>query len=443
MAAVVAATLVACLGLAGCDQEQSAAPLPPPSTQPVKKVALTFGVFGRPYEVSAYKQMVQVYNSLADASTFRVRSWPDRDAFADAVRGGEAPPDVFLASRRDLAWLREEGFTRPVDELLDERAVDFGDGYSRDALEAFSADRQLQCMPYGVSPTVIFYNSDLVDFDAMAARGLDVPAESHAKWTLEEFRAAAEFATRPRKKTRGLAIEPTLSGLAPFIYSGGGSIFDDEVEPTSLSFSSDSTRSALERTLEILRDPHLNLTNRQLEQAPALSWFKRGKVAMIAGDRSLVPSLRLVHGLSFDVMPMPTLETPATVGDLTGLCINPSTASISESADFLVYASSAPAASTVTRTGYLVPANQQVALSDDFLQPGRQPLHAGVFTDSVRDLVLSPLLDSWAELTEAVSSSIRLLVDAPGVLALDEVTERIDEESRTVLSPDDVSDETD
>ena len=40
---------------------------------------------------------------------------------------------------------------------------------------AFSAANDQQCMPYGVSPMVVYYNTDLIDFDRMAQRGLDVP----------------------------------------------------------------------------------------------------------------------------------------------------------------------------------------------------------------------------------------------------------------------------
>ena len=125
---------------------------------------------------------------------------------------------MFMVSRDDLAWLQDEKLTQPVDSLLDERGVDFGDDYSRDALQAFSADDRLQCMPYGISPMVIFYNKDLVDFDRMEARGLDVPeAEEGGRltWTFDQFAAAADFATRPRRGTRGVYVAPTLRGAGP------------------------------------------------------------------------------------------------------------------------------------------------------------------------------------------------------------------------------------
>ena len=59
--------------------------------------------------------------------------------------------------------------------LLDERGVDFGDRFSRDAVDAFAMDDELQCMAYSVSPMVIYYNTDIVDFDKMERRQIDVP----------------------------------------------------------------------------------------------------------------------------------------------------------------------------------------------------------------------------------------------------------------------------
>ena len=92
---------------------------------------------------------------------------------------------------------------------------------------------------------------------------------------------------------------------------------------------------------------------------------------MITGSRALVPVLREVPGLRFDVMPIPSIEGQATVGEITGLCISQDAESPATSADFMVYASSTEAVSEVVRQGYLQPANQEVAFSDDFLQPTR------------------------------------------------------------------------
>jgi len=439
--------LVACAAVgsvlitAACTND-SPDPVPPTpsasSTAPPE--SLTFGVVG-PHDVQrAFRATVDAWNLDPDSVDVAIESWPTQAAMRADIEGGAAVPDVFMSSRSDLSWLLENEYTQPVDELLDERGVEFGDTYSRDALQALSADDHLQCMPYGVTPTVIYYNKRLVNFDRMRNRGLDVPDEDATSWTFDQFAAAAEFASRPAREAKGVHIAPTVEGLSPFIRSGGGTVFDDADQPTSLSFSSDSSKDALERTLELLRNPQVTLDEAQLDEASAVRWFLRGKLGMIAGDRSLTPILRRKSNLDFDVMPMPKLDSSATVGDVTSLCMSAQTSSPSLAADFMVHEISADWVGLVASTGYLQPANVEVALSDDFLQPGRRPEHAAFFNSSVRSMAVPPLIDTLPELEETVAPSLQQLVYGVGVLDLDAITTQIDDESKTVLDPDSVTD---
>ena len=121
-----------------------------------------------------------------------IQSWPDASAMMAAIASGEPVPDLFLITRSELADVREAELNTPLRELLDERGVDYGDGYYRDAIEAFSGDDDLQCMPYGVSPMVIYYNTRLIDFDADARRASSRrrrrTTRSTTRWTFEQFR---------------------------------------------------------------------------------------------------------------------------------------------------------------------------------------------------------------------------------------------------------------
>jgi multiple sugar transport system substrate-binding protein len=438
--------LTVALGLAGCDSDAEPSPDPAPTTTaPVKvrKTKLTFGVYGSVDEIGAYESMVAGFNEGSDLSQVTVVPYPDRAALEVAVEaGGKAAPDLFLATRDDLVWLRAGELNVPVDELLDERGLDFGDQYSRAALEAFSDDRRLQCMPYAISPRVMFYNTDLIDFERMAARDLDVPSVDNPRWTFDQFEEAARFSSRRRFGTKGVYVEPSARALAPFLFSGGGKLFDDEDEPTSFAFSDESSREALMRTLELLRDPTVTLSDEQLAKRTPLEWFERGKLGMFEGERALVPALRQVPGLQFDVMPMPVIDSAATVGDITGACITAGGASVPAAADFLVYALSAPAVSEVTRSGYLVPVNQEVALTVDFLQPGRQPAHADVFTSSVGSLQVLPPLDVWPALDAAVDPILDEMFTVPVLDDLEDITTRIDEASQAILDPPEEGEET-
>ena len=432
--------VAALVALLGCETQDPPTPTPSSPAPSVPPAQLTLAVWGAEEEIAAYQQVVDTYDSVSDDAEVTLDAYTSHDELMAAVDEGDVP-DVFMVSRSDLAKLQEEQLTRPIATLLDDRGVDFGDGYSRAALEAFAANRELQCMPYGISPMVMYYNKELVDFEAMAARGLPVPPnpdDDNARWTFEEFQVAAEYASRPRRGTAGFYVAPTLRGLSPFVYAGGGRLFDDDEAPTSLAFSSDGTRSALEEVLPLLRDPKLTLTEGQLSQAPALTWFERGELGMIAGFRSLVPELRQVQGLEFDVIAMPTVDDAATVGDITGLCISAGTRNAGEAADLLVNLISTESVSAVVRAGYLSPANTKVALSDAFLQPGRQPRHAQVFNSSVRSMRLPPLVADFAALEEAVAGPLKQLLEV-AVPDLELLTEQIDEASLTVLSPEGAS----
>ncbi|WP_165807015.1 ABC transporter substrate-binding protein [Nocardioides currus] len=440
--------LVLSLGLAACseDDEPSTDPTPSPSSSATTKPGeeqrmLTFGAFGEPEELDAFQQVVDSFNATSQSRRVKLVTWPTHEEALAAVLAGDGP-DVFLTARRDLLQIADSTSTRPVSQLLDERGVDFGDRYSRDALEAFSYDDDLQCMPYSVSPMVMYYNDEAVDFAKMERRGLDVPLDSDGvrsdRWTIAEFAAALQFATR-RGTIDGVWIDPTLRGLAPFIYSGGGQVLNDDDEPTSLDFSSDDSRSALDQTLAILRDPLLTPSADEMRSATALQLFKRGKLAMIAGFRDLVPELRADEDLSFDTISMPVIDSPATVGDIDGLCLSADSEHVNDAADFLAYAVSDAALEIVTRTGYIVPANTEVAASEAFLWPGREPAHATVFNSAIRGMVIPPLLATGPELEETVGPLLSALVTSPGVLDLEAATEEIDTASKAILDPESVT----
>ena len=128
--------------LAACDSggsSTSSAP-PPSSSAPSSSTTfpaqlppqtLTLGVVGGPDEVAAYEQMAELYAPLNRQVTVKVESWPSAgamvQAFEEDLQDGKKLPDVFLVSRRYLPWMLQNQAIQPIDQLLDERDVDFGD----------------------------------------------------------------------------------------------------------------------------------------------------------------------------------------------------------------------------------------------------------------------------------------------------------------------------
>ncbi len=425
--------------LAACGSSSSsssgAAPSSPPTTQPSTSAptqlphqTLTFGVVGSADEVDSYRQMASLFAPLNRQVTVQVKAWPDEAAMMADLRAGVKPPDVFIAARHDLLYLTEHQLIQPIDQLLDDRGVDFGDDYPRSTLTAFGSNNRLNCLPYGVAPSVIYYNKRLVKLGQVST---DPPVPGQG-WSLDQFSAAARWAVQHHPRAAGAYIEPSLVGVSPYVLSGGGTVFDNANPPTTLTLSATASQQALVRTVRVLQRPGISLTPQQLAEKTPLQWFEEGRLALLQGDRGIVPGLRTRLGFDFDVMPMPSLGTTATAGGLTGLCISSHATDAGTAADFLVYAGSPAAVGSVASAGYLQPANQTVALSDDFQQPGRLPEHASVFTFSVKSMQVPPLIDQWDELEATTRPTLEEMMHgrASQVPAL---TRRIDQNSRRVL----------
>jgi multiple sugar transport system substrate-binding protein len=428
--AAVAGVLV----LAGCGTG-SATPSLTPSPTSSSAVAtapakLTLGVWGNDTEVNAWDQAVENYNAGTDMADVKLTSWKSDSAMMAALADPKATlPDVFLISRGDLGKLEAGKKVEPVDDYLDARNVDIGDKYSRDALEALSKDQRLECMPYGVSAQVVYYNTDLVDFPRMEAQGIDVPVIKTSKsWTWEQFQLAAQEAAT-HVGVRPFALTPTLSGLAPFLLAGGGQLAD--TSNYELTLSKNNSLEALDAILPVLANPSVTTTATADKQ---LRWFKSGKLAMMVGDRSLVPALRSVEGLRWDVLPIPTVKDAATVGDYTALCLSAKSPSIEAAADLLVGLSSQEGVKPLAETGYLVPVNQQVALTEDFLQTDQAPLHSSVFTYTVRKMQILPFTAQWPAIEASTAASVsRILTPGQIPVAVQQAAEASDAAAAPVL----------
>ena len=195
----VAAVLVLTALAAGCASEDDP-PKAKPTPSPTGPTEVTFAVYGPPPVTDAYKEIAATYTARHPGTKIIVQTYASHDeamaAFRSATAKG-APPDLFLMNHDDLAGLASADAVRRVDDLLAQREVDFGDGYTRNGLEAFSSDAALQCMPQDVSPLVVYYNPKLIELDKIAEPGRNPVAQENGGWSLEEFRRGRAAGSPP------------------------------------------------------------------------------------------------------------------------------------------------------------------------------------------------------------------------------------------------------
>ncbi len=433
--ALLGGTLL-CALVAGCTSAN-----PTPGAEPAKPrtstgspsadpVTLTLGVYGPDEMLEAYGALATEFTAEHPEVKVEVEPRDDVADMASAVEGGDAP-DVFLMDHDHLARLVEDTRLQPVDGLLEARRVNFGDGYQRGGLTAFAANAALQCMPHDVSPVVVYYNKKLVDLKRLGKED-EAPPNPLDGWDWQTFTAAARQASRG--PAHGFYLEPSLSSLAPFVWSAGGEIVDDLQDPSTLTLSGGDSKEALEQVLALVRDPEVTPTARDLEKQDAVSRFKHGKLGMIFGTRALTPELREAGHLRFDVMPLPSLGRHRTVADMTGYCISADTEHVEEAADLVAFAVGRRGAAITARTGYVVPSNLEVANSPDFTQGSRQPASSFLFNEGLRRAGTMPSDPAWDQLSGQLEGPLNRMFYAP-VIDLDSLLEEMDTASERVLAP--------
>lgn len=441
----VVALLTSALAMTGCTNDEkggapAASPTSPSSAASSSSssssggpVTLRFSVYGDTETIDAYRALAEAYMRAKPDVTVKLDVSPDAAAQIRSLdqefAAGHAP-DLFLTDATRIPALVAEERVQPVDELLEERGITFGDDYERLGLEAMAQDSALQCMPSDVSPEVIFFNKRLLDPGVLLSLpGQPDPAQ-HG-WTWDQFVAAARRTSN--HKAKGAYLAPTLTTLAPLMRSAGTDIVDDPKRPTTLTLDDSDARDPLDQILNLARNHRLSLTRAELAKQDALSRFENGKLAMMVGTRALVPELRHHKNLVFDVYPLPTLGRATTIADVSGYCINHDSEHASAAADFLAFAVGNRGSAIVARSGAVVPANLIAQRSPSFIQINRFPINADIFSRVLRRADTMPNPPAWPKVVARTQRLINKLFYA-AFPDLETTLGRIDEISAGLLA---------
>lgn len=432
------------LALAGCSNDSDASPIPEPTPDP-DPVVLRFLVYGDDATVAAYQQIADAYTAAHPATTFEITAVPDAATAATsaitAIDSAMLPPDVFLLDRQDLASAVEAEVLEPVDELLKKREIQFGDGFLRTALEAFSAENHLMCMPADVSPYVAYYNTDLIHADELTKDNGDPLTRPIGRaWGWTTFVQALEQAVA--RGATGTWFAPDLEALMPFLASGGSGVVDSTSEPTRLDLGSTASKETLKQIAFLTRTPGMTLTPTSVATTSAVEVFKQGRLGVLFGTRALVPELRAATGLNFDVAPLPAVKNVATTASIKGYCISKSSENAERAAAFIEFATAGVGAKIMAGTGFAVPSSLDAARSPEFLQLGQQPANALAFSEAGRRIVAAPSSTQWPDVVTLAGPYLaRVLYDpaidvaADATPLFDGILAQLDEDSKAVFNP--------
>lgn len=404
-----------------------------------------FAYFGTAEERAAYELLVAEFERVHPEIAIESIALPSGDATISARREKASPyqpwlqtsfssdgfPDVFLLNYRNLGEFTSRGLVEPLTDYLAASSVLHEEDFYANALNAFRyrtlSRLELGGIPQNASSLVVYYNKGIFD-----EFGVSYPADA---WTWEEFSSVASALTVDRDGngligTYGLAIDPSISRFAPFIWGAGGDFVDDPVAPASLDFEGNAARNGL-RFLVSLGQSGLGVTPPEEETflETDLARFIRGRAAMFVHTRRIVPTLRAASDLRWDVAPLPTGKSPANVLQTDAFCL----ASMSSNKDaawvFIEFANGPAGQTLLAETGRTVPSLRSVAESDVFLKGtaitsklglntlGLPPERAKVFVDNIGISRALPAIANWPGVEWAFNRSFRQAFYGDGDIA--------------------------
>lgn len=367
---------------------------------------VSFMVFGDPAERQAYEALVAAFEDAHPNIDIEMTHVPSpreyRTRLATEFASGD-PPDVSLMNYRRYASFAANDLLEPLTDYVAQSALIASEDFYPIAIEGFTWQGELLCIPQNISSLVVYYNEELFD-----AAGVPYPPDD---WTWDAFLATAQALTRDtdgdgRVDQYGLGTEASLFRLAPFVWQNGGQIVNDPEFPTQLALTRYPALVALE-WFTALQTEHGVVPTRVEEAArDSESRFVAGTVAMFLNSRRGTPTYREIDSFTWDVAPLPRGAETAGVLHSDGYCMAATTADKTAAWTFIEFANSPEGQTLIARSGRTVPSLMSVAASDAFLDPGQPPSRSHVWLDTAATLRLVPILSTWEEIEGVAGEEI-------------------------------------
>ena len=363
---------------------------------------ITVMVSGDPEEIEAYRAVVEAFDRSQTGIDVGLLPFADRDdlivRLSTSIAGGQ-PPDLFLMNYRYYGQFAARDALEPVDPHLRTSEVLSADDFFQTSMTPFQWDGEQMCLPQNVSSLVVYYNADL-----FADAGLPLPAEG---WTWSDMVQSAEALTHGdggdgAAEVYGLGVDPEIIRLAPFIWSNGGTLIDDEADPTRFDFDALAV-TAMQRFLDLRSAHGVTPTDAEAESEDLETRFLNGRLGMLMESRRVVPTLRTITSFRWDVAPVPILSEPTSVLHADAYCITEGSDAKGASWRFIEFALGPEGQRITAEAGRTVPSLRSVADSDAFLAPGALPEHSEVFLDQIPRLRAVPVVSTWAEIEDVAN----------------------------------------
>lgn len=421
------------LVIVGCNSPESSGE----STPQVESAPQTlfFMISGSLEEQAAYETLIASFKEENPNIDVVLNNIPE-DGFGEKLAtmfSAGDPPDIFLMNFRKLGVLSSEGALYTLDASLDSSQVLKRDDFYPAALEAFTYNGALQCLPQNLSSPVIYYNKALFD-----AAELAYPDGS---WDWDEFVDTAQALTldtnddgTPDQYGFGTSVQAMR--LAPFVWQNGADFLDDYSNPTRLTLDTPEAREAIEWFVNLQVVEHVMPDADAEAGIDSTNRFLQGTMAMYMNSRVQVPTLRTITDFEWDAASLPIGKRPASVLHSDGFCVPIQAAKdpnhLQGIWSFIEYAFSETGQTLLAETGRTVPSRIKVAESEAFLS-SVPPANNQVWLDAAAHMNAFPILPQWNAIESIITNELKRAVY--GNASVDEAIQAMQAGAADVLTP--------
>ena len=392
-ALVLLATVLA-FGAAGCGEEEK--------RSGSVSGDVSFMVFGDPDEIQGFRDVIEAYETEQPDVNVKLIEASDRDdllARLSTSFAGGTPPDLFLLNYRYYGQYAAKGVLEPVEERVAESGVFQEEDFYEQALKAFRFGGELTCLPQNISSLVVYYNKDLFE-----QSGVPPPK---AGWTWRDMVAAAKKLTKDengdgRAEVYGLGVESVIIRLAPFVWSAGGELVDDDENPTHFTLDTPEAQNAMADFFELHLVDGVIPSEEEVESEDDETRFLNGRLAMLLESRRATPTLRTIEKFDWDVAALPQHEQESSILHADGYCMTEASENKDAAWSFMEYALGPEGAPIVAKSGRTVPSLKEVAESEVFLDANAKPANSQVWLDAIPSVRHVPAISTWPEIEDAV-----------------------------------------
>ncbi|MAT96779.1 MAG: ABC transporter substrate-binding protein [Anaerolineaceae bacterium] len=367
---------------------------------------VSFMISGDPAERQAYLDLVAAFEAVHPEIEVEVTHIPSASVYRDRLAtefAAGSPPDITLMNYRRYGAFVVNGLLEPLGPYLAASDLSQPEDFFPIAIDAFTWDGEIFCIPQNISSLVVYYNQDMFD-----AASLPYPADD---WTWDDFVETAVALTQDFDgdgtiDQYGVGVDTSLYRLAPFVWQNGAPIVNSEDFPTRLTMTRPPAQAALQWFVD-LRQVHGVVPDRVEEAAQdSESRFVAGTTAMFLDSRRGTPTYREIEDFVWDVAPLPRNQAVAGVLHSDAYCLSSTTTNKDAAWTFIEFANSFEGQTIIAKSGRTVPSLIAVAESEAFLDPTQLPARSRIWLDTADTLRLVPLISTWEEIESTASEEI-------------------------------------